>query len=180
MERKHDRKKKLYGFHCDTPEHLHVLFYGFDKCMTIKKCTAFPCRRDCEYYFLYFSFTPIVGFWFCLYCLLASDSFNYFRLPYYMRSLPFAVIYTLLAPFPFLLDSLARSYRFPGNCCASQQQPCCHSVISDMTVPLSPTFVSEPRVRENIWRKKQPKENTLKMRECVDIVQSIETILKKY
>lgn len=75
------------------------------------------------------------------------------------------------------------SYRFPCNCYNSQQhKPHCYSVTSDMTLPLSPTFVSKSqehthahaRIKKNVYIKKK---NTLQ--ECVYIVRSTETILNK-
>lgn len=140
-----------------TPEHLHALFYGFDKCTAIKKNV--PLFHVEEIVSIIFSIPhshrlsdsdsvsiayshPTVSITFVFLIICA----RFHLLSFIHFSLPLSL---------YLSHSHTRSYRFLGDCCASQQQPCCHSVISDMTVPLSPTFVSEPRVRLKYMKKKK-------------------------
>lgn len=172
--------KKLYGFHCDTPEHLHALFYGFDKCTAIKKCSVSPRRRDCEYYFLSISHShrlsdsdsvsiayshPTVSITFVFLIICArfhSLSFIHFSLPS-----PFVHTISLVH-----IDSRAIVVLANNS----------HAVIRLYPIWLCRCHLHSCQNREYgkmCEEKKQPKENTLKMRECVDIVRSIETILKK-
>lgn len=97
-----------------TPEHLYALFYGFDEFTAIKN-VPFPFNRS---HSLSNSHRPAV--FVCVsVCLLLLPS----------RSQQFRLLSSSLLCVRFHSVSFIHffSYRFSGNCCASQQQPCCHS-----------------------------------------------------